>query len=60
MCLDIDYHYNNQKILVNQNFTENLAMMETDSPVSELKLSIKSLCGGSLIDEKPIFDANGE
>jgi len=58
MCLDIDYHYNNQKILVNQ--TENLTMMETDSPVSELKLNIKSLCGGSLIDEKPIFDANGE
>lgn len=60
MCIDIDYHYNNQKILENRYISENLITMETDSPVTELKLDIKNLCGGSLIDHKPIFDPKGE
>lgn len=60
MCLDIDYHYNNQNLFVNSNNTGNLVEMETETQTLEYKLNVRSLCGGSLIDHKPIFDPKGQ
>jgi predicted ATPase len=66
MCLDVDYHFNNQNCIIgadflenhNQNTINNLATMESTSTATEYR--IKNLCGGSLIEHKPLFDPKGE
>lgn len=64
MCLEIDKIHKNQKLLENTiAFEENqeifdVNMEEENSYISGLNL--KTLCGGSLINHKPVFDLNGE
>jgi len=60
MCLDLDSYYNNQNLLVNQNISENIVEMNSQEITTEHKLNIKTLCGGSLIEHKPIFDPKGQ
>lgn len=56
MCLDANYIYNNQSNMkVSKGTTENNGKSE-----SEYDVPIKSLCGGSLVEYKPVFDPKGK
>lgn len=64
MCLDIDSQRRSQNLLENtsvyQGNQEILEVnMEPENAVNS-NLNLKSLCGGSLIEHKPVFDTNGE
>lgn len=56
MCLDVDYIYNNRSTMkLSKEKAENGAKSD-----SEYDVPIKSLCGGSLIEFKPVFDPKGK
>jgi hypothetical protein len=56
MCLDIKYIYNNQGEMKTR--TESNGNSVKDG--SSYDVPIKCLCGGSLVDHKPVFDPKGE
>ncbi|KAG5675282.1 hypothetical protein PVAND_005196 [Polypedilum vanderplanki] len=65
MCLDIDYHYNNQNSIINTNSLENHNQNIDNNSITmesttDLKYKVKSMCGGSVIEHKPLFDSSGE
>lgn len=53
MCLDVNYIYNNQSNMKERRESVNNAETIYDFP-------IKCVCGGSLVDHKPVFDPKGE
>ncbi len=63
MCLDVEKTSENIEFMEHtSNYQENQEIMteEANLSYSPTNLNIKSLCGGSLINHKPIFDPNGE
>lgn len=56
MCLDVTYKYSNQENMKEskrRNVNNQKENLDSDFP-------IKRLCGGSLIEYKPVFDPKGE
>lgn len=56
MCLDVSHTSNNPNNMKNSN--ESAEMSGKDENSSDLP--IKCVCGGSLIEHKPVFDPKGE
>lgn len=56
MCLDINHVYNNQN-----NMKEfGRSALNSENNKSDYDFPVRCLCGGSLIDHRPVFDPKGE
>ena len=64
MCLDIEHSRKNKNNLKNSLVSEeNREISEVNMEhaiETSTNLGMKSLCGGSLVEHKPIFDSNQE
>lgn len=56
MCLDVNYMYSNQS-----DMKERKESVSNRGKLDSIyDFPIKCVCGGSLVDNKPVFDPNGE
>lgn len=64
MCLDVDSKRRSQNLLENTGvYQDNQEFLDVNmEPENSIQpnLNLKSLCGGNLINHKPVFDPNGE
>lgn len=56
MCLDVNYIYNNQS-----NMKERKESAVNSAKADSIyDFPIECVCGGSIVDHKPVFDPKGE